>query len=629
MRLLYHKKSSAIFDFVDGGKDMKNVKRKFLPVAMLALGVGALAGCGETPTPEPPYIISEKAMNNFLTKIQAGNYTMVGGDQTTTVKDQTMVTWFFPEGSTYTDHVAITVNQETYYAFIDEDKQSLEEMTFLDKEDAMYVTELSYYLPTYWLSDDMAKGNIWTLFHNNQTNPLHFDATQDLHLYMTICYFSNLDANETPTHMQDVYMEFDSVDVHQAFIHFKYNPGGTAELQDGLVTLTFDEDIRTSDIALAWANDPNREYPKPIGEYGSWRQVPGMYYSDISSVYKSNLGYLDDVDPYPYDDFFSYATKIDDSKARYHGIIEVTDFHADEDDARQYMNTLISHGYQAATGVTGMVFRSPKARERNGYYMFSDITFTLDPDNGLTISGSRYYSSTTYSGRDTINSHIQAASTKYFDIPESDNITSVRAVDSPFAAYESKGAMYDVNLYLTVSLAYKDSDTMDTYLNNYFQTYLDNGFVYNDKDGTYTKADQTSKTVIKLDANDSNVATLLFTNEDRVLPSIGFPIMQEAGFPEINIDEDKVDSILDINGYERLNLGQIWTHYYWVTVDFASHDELLAFVNPYKDALVANGFEEQQEEVRTCRYTNDDLGLLIVMDYKATTSTFNAWFGIE
>ena len=92
---------------------MKNLKRKILPLALLALGTGALAGCGQEPTPDPWYVISEKAMDNFLSKIQNDGYTIVGDEQTTSVHDQNMITWFFKEGSTYTDHAAVTINEET------------------------------------------------------------------------------------------------------------------------------------------------------------------------------------------------------------------------------------------------------------------------------------------------------------------------------------------------------------------------------------------------------------------------------------------------------------------------------------------------------------------------------------
>lgn len=616
---------------------MKNVKRTILSLAMLSLGIGVLAGCGKSASSasesestsesqsEPWYAISERAMNNFLNKIQNEGYTIVGDEQTTAVRDQNMITWFFKEGSKYSDHSAVTVDGETYYGFIDYKKNSFEQIVFMDKLPATQISDNSVYLPTIWLDPSVSGGNIWSLFHNNdQTNPLHFNASTNLYLYESICYFCNYDANELPSHMQDVYMEFDREDVHQASIKFKYNPGGAAQLKDGLVTITFDDEVRTSDIVLNWLNNPNRNYPEPVGERGNW---PATYLSDIMSVYKSNLGYKEGTNPVPYDTFFSYATKIDHNKAKYHGIIEITDYHADEDDANQYMNTLKSNGYQAEIGVTGMVFRSPVIRDRNGYEMFSDITITLN--DALVISTQRYYTSTSYVGRDIINNHIQDASNKYIVLPDSTNITNWKAVDNQFAAYESKAANYDVNLYLDVYLKYQDADAMQTYLDNYFEAYLNNGFTYNPSDGTYEKADQASRTVIKLSSNDSGVADILFYNYKRVLPSEAFPILEDAGFPQITIDNNKIKSILEINGYQRLTFGEVWTHYYWMTVEFASHQELLDFVNPYKTALLANGFVERTEDIRTCRYSTNDQSKRIIMDYKAGTSMLNVWLGIK
>ena len=124
---------------------MKNLKRKILPLALLALGTGALAGCGQDPTPDPWYVISEKAMDNFLNKIQNSGYTIVGDEQITAVKDKNMITWFFKEGSTYTDHAAVTINEETYYGFIDYKKNSFEQIVFMDKMPATQIDENMVY----------------------------------------------------------------------------------------------------------------------------------------------------------------------------------------------------------------------------------------------------------------------------------------------------------------------------------------------------------------------------------------------------------------------------------------------------------------------------------------------------
>ena len=157
-------------------------KHRFL-IAFTALAMGAvgLAGCGENPTPDPWYVISEKAMDNFLNKIQNNGYTIVGDEQTTAVKDKNMITWFFKEGSIYTDHAAVTINEETYYGFIDYKKNSFEQIVFMDKMPATQIDENMVYLPTIWLDQSVSGGNIWSLWHNNdQSNPLHYNASKKM-----------------------------------------------------------------------------------------------------------------------------------------------------------------------------------------------------------------------------------------------------------------------------------------------------------------------------------------------------------------------------------------------------------------------------------------------------------------
>ena len=110
---------------------------------------------------DPGYVVSEKAMDNFLDKIEEESYTIVGidGILTTSYTDQNMITWFYLPGAThYDDHFAVTVNDETFFGFIDNDKKSLEEISFVDKITAARAYES--YLPTAFNSNAVSGGNI-------------------------------------------------------------------------------------------------------------------------------------------------------------------------------------------------------------------------------------------------------------------------------------------------------------------------------------------------------------------------------------------------------------------------------------------------------------------------------------
>jgi len=614
---------------------MKMKRKSFLAIAMFSLGVSALAGCGgssdptpspsPTPTPDPWYVISEKAMNSFLNKIQAQGYMMVGGDLTTAVYDQNMVTWFFKEGTPYDDHFCATVNGESYYGFIDYDLESVAALQFVDKKPSTEVFDSS--LPTYFLNNAISGGNIWSIFHNNdQEHPMRYRGSQDLSLYQIICRFCNLDEDVIPPTMQDLVLELDAVDVNVATLTFKYNPGGTHDLKDGSVTITFNEEVRRSDYVLAWVNDPNRQYPTPIGEYGKW---PNDYIGNIDSIFSIQLG-LDGNDPLPYDDFFSYATNYNYETIKYDGFMRIHDFHAGEEELAQYKQTLLDNNYVQRTDVEEIVFRSKTLREREGYKLYSEITLELD--DGLVIIGQKYYTSYKYEGRTDINDHLKDASDKYIELPDSENIISWSAEDNTFRAFEDKGCSYDTNLYMHVYLEYSDADAMDSYLDNYFAIYLKDGFVFNEHDGTYSKADLASRTVVKISDNDNDVADILFYNYRRILPSEGYQVMVDAGFPSPDLPDANVESILEQKDYYRLMFGGILEHYYWATFTFESNEDLLSFVDSYVSELLNAGFVKAPEVDFTCRYKNSDESRRIVMDYddsKGQGISLNAWILIK
>ncbi len=102
---------------------------------ILSLGAATLVGCGGSEpadsSVDPPHVISEKAMENFHTKLKNASYTIYGDSSsgsTTAVHDENMITWFFKEGSPYDNHVCLSVDGESFYAFVDYDLQELAQM---------------------------------------------------------------------------------------------------------------------------------------------------------------------------------------------------------------------------------------------------------------------------------------------------------------------------------------------------------------------------------------------------------------------------------------------------------------------------------------------------------------------
>ena len=609
-------------------------KNKFLALSILALSALTLPACNsdmgpDSPEPvDPPHVISEKAMASFLGKIQSQGYTMVGVDEalTTSVYDANMVTWFYKEGIPYNydDHFAATIDGETFYGFIDYDLKSLAQIKFVDRASAIDL--YSNYLPTAFLSSSVSGGNIWGVFHNDPNQPLLFHGSQKASLYAAICRFCGImDPDTDPARMSKLQMEFDNVDVHQATIKFKYNQTQT-EVVDKTITITFDEAVRQSQYVVDWVNDPNREYPQAIGDIGHWPNLWNVY---IKSVYKENLGNINNVDLLPYDTIFSYATKINESTVKTDNFIRIQDFHGTKVEANHYMYTLLQKGYTLEMGDSAMVLRSQVVRERDGFTMCSNISIQVSDEDGLVIIGQRFYSSLTIDGRNNINNHLNDASDKFVPLPDDECITGWVLVDHQLAGYENYLCHYDCNIYAYVYLIYEDSDSMNTYLTNYFNTALANGFVYN-SDDTYTYSNVKSRTTFKVYDNSYGVATLAFYNFNYTDPAEANTLIVANGLPDLDMSKvgDKFESVLDLRAYNKAKTGHDYLVYYWATFKFETYQDVADYEAYYGGLLKDLGFQKENDANYSWHYINADKTktVLVDIDFKHQQSTSLSFF---
>ena len=93
---------------------MKSIKYLLIPVIILCL---LLTACkGKTPSDDGGAASSEQAMENFLNKLEEGNYTMnVEGYLKTTAYSRDLVYFDYAEDN-YTDLAVMSVNNETFQA---------------------------------------------------------------------------------------------------------------------------------------------------------------------------------------------------------------------------------------------------------------------------------------------------------------------------------------------------------------------------------------------------------------------------------------------------------------------------------------------------------------------------------
>ena len=615
---------------------MKNLKSKILPIALLALGTGALAGCSKTP--DPWYVLSEKAMTNFFDKLGESSYTVYGDELnglTTAVHDENTVTWFFKEGSRYNDHFCVTVDYESYYGLIDYAKpegQQLVEMTFMDKDSAVNVSESV--LPTYWASKDICGGNIRSLFHNTDPeHPLRYTVSRNLNFNDTVCAMCDFGGFESPD-MQDFLLEFDQVDVTKATLTFTYIPSGAHQRIGGSMSIEFGKEVRTSDIVTAWVNNPARPYPAPVGGHSDW---PSQFAGAVRNVYSANL-LLDAKAALPYDNFFSYATNFNSKTYIYDNFVQVHDFHATQTGVEQYMQTLIDNGFTPAVGTSGTVFRSPVLRTRGEYKLYADITLTYNADDGLIIKTEPYYTHTSYGTRELVNEHIQGAQggTKFPELPapESASITRFYGEDEQFHGYEDRVGFYDYDLFMFVHIEYKNSDDMDAYLDDYYNQFVERGFTYNKSYQEYTKSDLESTSVMRIEENSNGKVTFLYYNAKHVAPDEAIANINADEFPkyEDTLSKDSIKSITDIKGYFKIIDGLDLKYYYSMETNYDSYQTVKDLADAYGAALVAAGFTKGSSSLRTVRYTKNNGSLVCEMDYdvRSQTGTYlNLWFAAE
>ena len=625
-------------------------KSLLVSIALGAMSITGLTGCGNdtptpepTPTPDPWYVLSEKAMTNFFNKLGESSYTVYGdesGGLTTAVHDENTVTWFFKDGSRYFDHFCVTVDYETYYGVIDDitdpNHPQLAQMTFMDKDNAVNVSEPV--LPTYWASKEICGGNIWSLFHNTDPeHPLRYTVSKSLDFNDTICAMCDFGGFED-SKIEDLLLEFDQVDVTKATLSFTHIPSGTQKRVDGSLSVEFGKEVRTSDLVSAWVNNPNRDYPEPVGEYGAW---PSQFAGAVRNIYASNL-LTDATKALPYDDFFSYATNFNSKTYMYDNFVQVHDFHATQEGVEQYMQTLLDAGFKAAVGPSGTIFRSPVLRERNGYKLYADVSLTYTPGDGLIIKTEPYYTHTSYGTRELVNEHIQGAygGTKFPELPDPQDvlpvsqataITKFYGEDEQFHGYEDRVGFYDYDLFMYVHIEYKDSQAMEAYLNYYNNLFLEKGFTYNKSYQEYTKLDLESKCVMRIEDNSNGKTTFLFYNEKHVAPEVAIDNVNADGFPayEDTLSKDSIQSVMDIKGYFKIIDGLDFKYYYSMQTNYDSYQTAKNLADAYGAALKELGFSQASSSLRTVRYVNSDASLVCEMDYdaKGRQGTFlNIWF---
>ncbi len=570
----------------------------------------SLTSCAEgapaTPTSESTNnpteeVSSEKAMENFLAKVDACNYTVDAKDHLKiSVFSKDQVNFEYADDM-YNDFTVMSVDNETFQAFLTED--GLEDVSFIDEGHAVDAAKSR--LLNYWMDESVSEGNIWNLFYNDQDEPLKFVSYEDV-VKQTVMSFMGYGDNVLRL-MHEVYMILDAED--PALVHLQ------AEVDDDVVARIFPDDIdvtvtfgdaESNSLAEKWMSNP--VYPEGRTEW-----TEGDIFI-LNSVFLPGYG----KDALPFPSFASYAFKIDEENFVFNDEVSIRDSRASEKDMQEYIAELLKNNFtevkdKDADGVEKTYYRRLLRDEYDCY-----TSVNLEYDNGVNMVANKYYEFPVYENQDEINKVIQAHG--YLPLPASANIKSLYARDSANQLTESWLYFFNYDLLLYADVDYENYEELLDYLNEYGDALVNAGF-----HPVYT--DETEQEIDRYESEDEfcsfryhvedDVVTLLFKSEKYISADEAEKMIQDAGFPAIDLKD--YTSCRDLKKFEKVQYGKDFKTYLTLSQSYDTVQEAEDFLSAYEAVLEDAGFgRTNPANVSTNKQIaiyNEDKGMLVGVDF--------------
>ena len=570
-----------------------------------------LTGCQGS----PKEVDSEKAMNNFLAKIEEGNYTIEAKDYLkTTVSSRDQATFEYVE-DIYNDFVVMSVNNETFQGYLNGDK--LEDVQFLGEGQAIDAAKKR--LPNGWI--DLADGNIWNLFYNIQEDPLKFVSYEDTvkqNLASMVGYGEN-----SVRLMHEVYVILDKEDPTLVKVQ--------AEMDEDLVARINYDDIdleisfgnaASNALADAWVKDP--VYP---AARDAWDETDEFIFN---SVFLPEYG----LDAIPFPSFASYALTVDGENFVWDDEVKIRDSHASEKDMADYVAKLLQNGFSEVTETAedGTVKTYYRKLLREAYKCYSSID--LEYDNGVSMTAKKYYDFPKYDTLEGINEAIGKIG--YPALPASDAFSSYQGTDRACEMTESWLYFFDYDLGLYVDVEFNDKAEADAYLKAYEETLVNHGFTPN-KGGEDEEADaeyyesENGFYSFRYSYTGENVLSMLFKSERYITTDEAEKMIAEAGFPKIDLHEPI--SSRDLRMFQKSRYGRDMKAYLTVSQEFESAEKAEEFLGNLEAALNDMGFDRVNPDnvgsLKTIAIASEDLSKYVGIDYFPDQAMINFDFVSE
>ena len=551
---------------------------------------------GSEMTPAEKAEMSERAMENFLNKILAGNYTMTAeGFQKTNVYSEDLVWFDYEDDELYSDFAVMSVNNEVFQGFLTED--SVRDVSYLREGNALETSKQK--LPSYWLEDVVSEGNIYNVFYNDTEDPLKFvsyDPGVQNQLRSLVGY-----GEVAIRYMHEVYLTLDAEDPAEAHLQAVVDSDEVARyfFDDIDITITFGN-ARSDTRAEAWMKDP--VYPEARTE---WR------YGDIfvfNSIFLPGYG----EQAVPFIPSASYALVVDDENFLMDDAVYIRDPHATEKDIEDYIGILAENGFEEYTEDGETTYRKLLREEAKCYSSIS-----LEYDSGLNLTAKKAYDFPKYEGLDEINGML--ADLNFAQLPETEDMTDFTAADRKWEQTESWLYLYDYYAVLYVTARYSDHEKAMQYLDAYVEELKADGFTEHysaDEIDYYQSPDESANFRYHFE-DDGEKVILLYKAEKCLDASEAQTILSGGGFPEI----DFADYLTGRNTVKFLKTmyGRDYDPSVSLTWKFDTAADGEAFLDQLVADLEEDGFYRVPASDLGSRkengYTNEEKGLGTAFDF--------------
>lgn len=542
-----------------------------------------------TPPQKTPAEISESAMDNFLAKIQKGDYTIsTEGYLQVSAHSQDLVIFDYADK---TDTAYMTSNGDTFKGVLTDD--GVTDIEYVANTNALVAVRDR--LLTAWI--DIADGNMWNVFYNDTQKPLEF-ISKNADIKNSLMNFAQIGPMVIGS-MQEVRLVLDAEDPTVAHVKAAFAEG--SGVQDIDVVVTFGSSLGDA-RAEAWMAAPT--YPE---SRDAWTATDIFTFN---SVFKSGYG----EKAVPFVSGASYALTITPDLSAEKA--DIKDPHASEKVYTDYLATLQSAGFvkDEETGAYRILLREE-------YNAYSKLSVSYDED-GLTIIASLYYDNPHYAGSADVNTVLRAHD--FEELPENQNIVAVTAIDDCKQRNEGLWYFFNYDLDLDVLIEFNDETTPEAYAQDYISLLPDKGFIAHYVDGEIDGYKTANDAKLFRYRIEGTALRLLFRSERFVTAEEVKEMVEGAGFPEIDLSA--YFSSRNLTKYHNFMNAKNTMNYLTLTLAFENTEAAEAWLEGYITAKIIDDLALLPINPRSLGsqkqngYGDAERGFAICFDYVADSA---------